>query len=371
MGAASSPPPQQQPPRVKLTVLVVVVTWLPAALLDHFFGGHGHGAGHVAFIEDYSAHSRLLVAVPILLLWDGFYRRRMAVFARQSAQLLPGGARQSFDKLTESRTRFTDSTALRASLLALTMLVALSFLYTAGTAFAPDDDTWIYEAAGRPTAAGWWYSVVGMPTFVYLTFFWIARFVSWVRAVVALAKQPLRLIPEHADSMGGLEFLSYVPAAFVPMMAAIASVFSGLIAVEVVAQGAEISSFAIETGVFCVGATSILYLPLAAFAPQLSARRLDSVAAYGALVREHHGLFRERWLSGDPPNEPLLRNEDFGSLSDVDQSYQPLQAMGIWPVTKRAVVVSAALVALPFVPLVFVEYSAVDVLKRVAGVLIG
>jgi hypothetical protein len=153
-----------------------------------------------------------------------------------------------FDSAVADTLKLRDSTLAEVVILGITYASA----YAALSKFSSNVSTWhalLGESGHRLTLAGYWYVLVAVPIFQFLTYRWLWRLFKFLRRV---SKLDLQLIPTHPDRAGGLSFLGDAHRAFVIIIFAIACTASGLFCREVLFEGVSIQSFKFPVAAYVV-----------------------------------------------------------------------------------------------------------------------
>ena len=225
-------------------------------------------------------------------------------------------------------------------------------------------------AAGLRTPAGWWCLVVSVPTFQFLLWMWLWRYVLWCRFLFRFSRLDLVLVPTHPDHAAGLTPLGYVHRYFGAVVFAFSSLLSGQIAIYLL-RGESIAAFRIQLVAFVVLALAFLFIPLLVFTPKLFAVRRRGIIEYGALAARYTREFDRKWLHGDHPSEePLIGTADIQSLADLANSVEIVHQMRVVPFDWRTAATIVVWAGVPLLPLAFFVYSPVEVLKGLAQVLL-
>ncbi|WP_040578327.1 hypothetical protein [Methylomicrobium album] len=95
--------------------------------------------------------------------------------------------------------------------------------------------------------------------------------------------------------------------------------------------------------------------------------RLD----YGVLASRYVRAFDDKWLQGGAaPDEPLIGSGDIQSLADLNNSFEVIRAMQVFPFDKQTVVFIIVVTLLPLLPLMLTLISPEDLMKRLIGILL-
>jgi hypothetical protein len=361
---------REAPRIIKRAVLFALVAWLPLLILS---AAQGLLFANVAipFVHDFAAYSRFLVAVPLLVVAEIIIGGRLAEVASYfvTSGLVPEHDYPDFDSAVADTMKLRDSTFAEVVILGITYASA----YGALQEFSGDVSTWhalLGESGHQLTLAGYWYVLVAVPIFQFLTYRWLWRLFIWCKFLRRVSKLDLQLIPTHPDRAGGLSFLGDAHRAFVIIIFAIACTASGLFCREVLFQGVSIQSFKFPVAAYVVVCLLLFLGPLLMFAPKLLKVRRKGLLEYGALGTTYTSLFQEKWVKGmNPSGEPILGSSDIQSLANFGNSYDLVTRMRVFPFEPRAAVTLALAALLPMVPVLATAMPIKEVLKIASKVL--
>jgi hypothetical protein len=212
--------------------------------------------------------------------------------------------------------------------------------------------------------------LVSMPIFLFFFLRWFYRLLIWTRFLWQVSRLDLDLEAAHPDGMAGLHFVTVTEHAYRPILLAMGSVLSGMIANRILYTGAALFEFKLEI----VGTVILLLFavlgPLLVFSPNLRATRRRGIAEYGALGQRYARQFRQKW-AGDGPatEEPLLGSADIQSLADLHNAYQVVEQIPILPFRLRTLLLPTVTVLLPLAPLLLTTFSVEELVDRLASML--
>ena len=349
-------------------VFAVTITWMPLLLLSALEGLAWGNEVTLTFIRDINAHTRFLIALPVLLVAEQVVHERMRNVLKQfgERQLIPEHARTQFANAVTSAKRW------RNSLLAEVLLIA--FVYGVGVLLIwrkvveVDLSSW-HGASPRgtlnPSLAGWWFGLISLPLFQFLLCRWYYRLVIWARFLWQISRIKLRLLATHPDRCGGLGFLSNVSYAFVPLLLAQGVLLSGAMANRVLYTEAKLPDFKLDIiGLVAVVLVFILG-PLLFFCSQLAQAKRTARREYGDLAQRYVREFDNKWLRGGAPkDEQLIGSSDIQSLADMGNSYQLIAEMRWVPFTGKTVFQLALTTLVPVAPLLLTVIPLDELVTR-------
>jgi hypothetical protein len=356
--------------RQRVTIFVII-TWLPLLVLSALEGNLWGGNAAVPFLQDVEAHSRFLVALPLLVIAELVVHQRMRHLVGQflERKLILENAMVRFNAAIASAFRLRNSMFAEVLLIAFVYVVGISIIWRQNVAL--DTSTWYAtpSAGGsKLSVAGMWYGYVSLPIFQFLLLRWYFRFFIWTRFLWQVSRINLQLVPTHPDRAGGLGFLTATVYAFVPLLIAHGALLAGLIGNRIFHVGARLLDFKYEILVLVLFLLCAVLGPLLVFAPQLSAARRKGLREYGTLAESYVREFDAKWLRGGAPtNERLVGSADIQSLADLANSYEVVRTMSFAPFSKGAVLQLAAAMLVPVAPLLLTMMPLDQLLKLLFG----
>jgi hypothetical protein len=352
--------------------IIMALAWLPLVPLTLLDGSFAGGV-KVPFLYDFEVQTRLLFALPLLILAEGFVYIRMRAITTQfiERQIITPEVRPAFDRVVASAMRLRDSVSVEIGLL-LVVLVAGPYLRQESRLL--HSDTWYAVVGGGGvsyTPAGLWYMYFSVAVFQFILLRWYFRIFIWYRFLFQVSRLELNLEPLHPDYCCGLGFLGTVASAFAPLLMAHSGLVSGFIANRIIHEGAHLPDYKFEL----VGLTAFLLLlvlgPLCVFTPKLNRARIGGLRTYGRLASDYVVAFRKKWAAGaDSGGEPLLGTADIQSLADLNNSFAIVSGTKLAPFGKEAVIRFLVVIALPLAPLAFTMFSAEELLKRLLSIVL-
>jgi hypothetical protein len=353
----------------RTAVILAALTWLPLlafSLIERL----AVGGAKIPFLYDIAAHTRFLIAVPILVLAEIPIGRRLRVVAKHflNAGLLPAGQQERFARSVVETARFHDS---RLAEMALLVLAYISTYVALSKTSLQGGSTWFLPSSSAGfSLAGYYYAIVALPIFQFLMFRWAYRMVVWTRFLWQVSKLDLLLTPTHPDGAGGLGFLGKGSIAFGVIVFALSSVVSAAIASRILFGGATLEEFQVIYATAILLVLIIFAAPLIVFAPKLIRLKHDGLLRYGTLASQYTQAFDSKWAIGmNPVEEPLLGTGDIQSLADLGNSYELVRKMRVVPIELSDFIAIALPGIIPALPLAATVMPVGEILKGVLRLL--
>ncbi|HYL57439.1 MAG TPA: hypothetical protein VEU51_01110 [Candidatus Acidoferrales bacterium] len=352
----------------RTAIVLAAATWLPLLVLS-IVEGLAVGGASIPFLYDIAAHTRFLVAVPILVLAEIPIGRRLRGIARQflNAGLVPESERKQFASYAVDTVRFHDSRLAEIALLAVTYTMA--YVIFSQTSFQ-SGSTWYHPSASGFSVAGYYYAFIAVPIFQFLLYRWAFRMFVWARLLWQISNLDLSLTPTHPDGAGGLGFLGKGTIPFGVILFAMSSVVSASIASRILFDGAKLEQFEFIYAALILSALIVFAGPLLVFAPKLFRLKQEGLLRYGELASEYTQLFDRKWVGRiDGAEEPLLGSGDIQSLADLGNSYELVRKMRVVPIELSDFIAIALPGVIPALPLAATVMPVSEILKQILRLL--
>ena len=359
------------PQVVRRAVLALVIGWVPLALLTLLRGDFIRPDHANAFILDFGAHARFLIAAPLLILAESLCAPRLTVIARHfvTGGLVAAADRPAYERAVHSTRRLLQSKAAEI------VTFVLAYALVASLRFGTADDgvpLWHGSIAGghlAPTPAGWWGLLVSLPLLLVLLLGWLWRVGLWTRFLWLMSRVELRLVPSHPDHSGGLKFVGYSLEAFVSLAFTFGVLGAGAVLNQVVNSGAPPTQFKYVAVGVAVFAVVLFAAPLLVFVRRLIEEHHRGILAYSAFALRAGDEFERKWLMG-PVDEQTLRSPDFAPTNSLYSIGGHAFAMSRLPFEPRSLAILAGAALLPFLPVAVLSVPLDVLLRKVAGFLI-
>jgi len=357
----------------KRVIVIALFAWLPLLVLSALEGHVLGGSVAIPFLLDVEAHTRFLVAMPLLIIAELVVHRRMRPLVRQFLErnLIPESAMTRFEGAIASAFRLRNSVLAEVLLIALVYGVGILIIWRQYVAL--DTATWYATPSAEGSTlslAGMWYGYVSLPIFQFLLVRWYFRLFIWTRFLWQASRIELSLVPTHPDRVGGLGFLAGTVFAFTVLAVAHGALVAGQLANRIFFVGAALPDFKAEIAVVVVLILCLVLGPLLVFVPQLAQAKRKGLREYGTLAVRYVREFDGKWLRGGAPaDEPFVGSADIQSLADLGNSYEVVRTMRTVPITRDAVVRLVAATLVPIVPLLLTMMPLEELLKKLFAIL--
>jgi len=335
-------------------VIVLAITWLPLVIIT----GLSNREQLISLLTDYEVYSRVVIAIPVLLIGQLVMEDRFGIVARhvRQAGLLEGDALQKMKDVLATIRRLRDSPFSELVIVTL-IFVELTLVWNTRVATGP---VWAVSRSGgvaHLTPAGWYYGLVCAP--IYQLFlglcFW--KWLLWSYFLFRLSRMDLNLVATHPDSHGGLGFLGLSPVAFTPLAFALSVVIGASWSREIANNAARLRSFQLPAIILVVLMFIMALSPLVLFVRKLDALRRTAMLQYGVLAQRYAKYLQGKWFSpAGSPEEAQFSATEVTVLADFALSYRNIKRMRPFPADKGTLIGLALAVTVPLLPAVLAEF---------------
>ena len=290
---------------LKRSVIVVLLTWVPVALLALHGGLAGGGLITTNFFADFAAHAQFLIAMPLFMLAEPIVEASTRDAARQ---FLTCGIIRAED---HPRIYGIQSQVKRLRLSYLPEIATIVIAYTLSLVILVPEfgshplPTWHvrdYTHWRTLTGAGAWEFLVALPllNYTWLRFVW--KILIWTFYLYRVSIMRLELHATHPDLTGGIGFVSYARSRFAAFILAYGiSNVAATVGYEIAILHYDLSTLTVWGPLvgFTIGAPLLFTLPLFMFTEQLYRSKRHALALYRERVTEHSRLVEKHWLGAD------------------------------------------------------------------------
>lgn len=343
--------------------------WLPLAVLTLIDGTFYTAEIVMPFIKDVVPHVRALIVIPLLVLADNVIEpmmTRIAEYLRVSG-IVPESDEARLANAVERMVYLINVKWIQVvlALLAITVSWALQADYV-DMWIERSVTSWALELEGDgvdETLAGTWFLFVTSPMVSFLVYRWIWRFIAWSIFLFRVSRLRLELYASHTDLAGGLGMVGAGQTLFVIVFLIIAALVSSDMASNILYEGDTLVDARLVVLVFIVVSIVLIAAPLLFFSRKLFNLKRSALAEYGQLQHQISRDFHRHWI--DKQADALVDSMQPSAMADYSAVYEIVASMRIVPLNPRAVIVMAAILLVPFLPLALTEQSIWDVLAMI------
>lgn len=332
-------------------LVLMTATWVPLCVLC-LIQGLAFSGVELPFFYDLAAHTRFLLAVPVLMLADIPVGARLRQVVRHflRAHLVREEEQAKFGAIVLDTLRFRDARV--AEMIVLILAYVATFNAVSGFVLR-HGTTWFKAESGHGlTFAGYWYALVALPIFQFLVFRWVYRMVVWSRFLWKVSRLDLLLTPTHPDRAGGLAFIGKGLIPFGIILFALSVVVSSAIASRILFNGGRLEDYQWSYAALFVVFLLIFAGPIFIFVPKLLMLKQRGLMEYGKLGSLYTQSFHRKWIEEtEPSQDPILGTGDIQSLADLGNSFEIIRKMRIVPLELNDFLTIVLLGLIPALPL--------------------
>lgn len=346
---------------ISLIVIVLVPMMIAAALEGTLMRGV-----QVPLLRDYIIAARFLIAVPVLVLAAPIADDRLWRAVQHLRDLVEPEDHERFKAGLKRIERWRNS--VWPQLLMFAIAVAISY-FVPIVGLHDEISDWRGDANGLSNA-GLWLVWVGNPVFRFIGMLWLWLLLLWVCLLWKFSRLHLALHAAHPDGRGGLAFLGYAQAAFIPLPMVGGVLLAGTLAMDVLYHDAGLRELRVVMIGSVVISVAFVIAPLLLLTPRLAELKRNSLLAYGALGTDCSEEFESKWLGrarGDA--SPILEAGDSSALVDLTGVYATVSGMSVVPMQRFILFQFLLAAALPLLPVVLMRMPVNELLKKLLSVL--
>ena len=357
--------PARLVPRAVLTALVI---WLPLLVFSLI---EPNADADISFLHDIAVHVRFLLIGPLLIMAENSIgqRSRLIVMQFLTSGLVGDADAARFETAVRRGRRLLDSWI--AEFLIVVLSVTLVWISTR-VVMAESTVFWFERiTTDGPvlTRAGWWYSAIARPVFLYLVLRWVWRCLLWWWFLGRVARLDLHLTGTHPDRMGGLGFVTFHHAMFALLAFVTGCAVSAAVANRILYADATLMSYRVPLIGIIAGTALVGVAPLLVFTPHLVRAKRMYWMSYSRFASDYVWMFQEKWMGKKSPDEAVLGTGDIQSLADLGGSFERLVGMKPVAVDRRIVMIFVLATAAPVLPLLLTVMPLGDIIKMLVKAL--
>ena len=350
-------------------LILAGIAWLPLVLLTLIDGTLIATDITMPFVKDVIPHVRGLIVIPLLIMADNVIEPMMVKTSAylRSSGIVPDAEQANFEKALVRMAYLINAKWIQVILVLLAVLV--SWLMQADYV-----DMWIERGVTSwamhlegdkvdETLAGQWYLLVSSPMVSFLLYRWMWRFIVWSALLFIVSRMKLELYASHTDLAGGLGIIGYGQSLFVILFIVMASLLSSELASNILYEGEQLVDVKLVVLVFIIASIIVIAAPLFFFTNKLIRLKRRALADYGALQQQISRDFHHHWV--DNKATELVDSMQPSAMADYSAVYEIASNMRVIPVNPKTIIVLAATLLVPFLPLALTEQSIWDVLKMI------
>jgi hypothetical protein len=344
---------------LRRVTFAIAVGWIPLILITVASNPKALGS----LLRDYRVYSRLLIAVPVLLLGQALLesRFRMVIHKIADAELLDAEDWVRLNHMIDVLKRLRDSWLPEVAIILLVIVHTLMSFKS-----SVDATPWLaYNSTSdlHLTIAGWYAVLVSATLFQFLLGVGIWQWLLWAMFALRLSRLNLKLFPTHPDRHGGLGFLGLTAVAFAPVSFSVATVIGATWRDQLLHHVTNIVAFKLPAIVLLGMVATIALGPLVFFVPRLALLRFHGLVEYGTLGQIHSAAFHTKWFEQRADQSDLLTAHEISTLAAFSKSYEHVERLIPFPADRMDFVALALSLAVPMLPVILAVFPLIVVVK--------
>jgi hypothetical protein len=234
-----------------------------------------------------------------------------------------------------------------------------------------DVTSWIlYQDSGvvDETLAGNWFLLVSSPLVSFLLYRWVWRFLVWSMFLYRVSRMKLQLCASHTDLAAGLGVIGAGHSLFGIVFFILATLLSSDLAANMLYEEQVLISVKQVAMVFIIISITVLLMPLMFFTRQLVDLKHDALVEYSRLQNQISSDFHKQWIKHE--SDDLVDSMQPSAMADYSAVFENVSNMRLLPVDPKMIVMQAAILLIPFLPLALIETSLWEAVQKIGGILI-
>jgi hypothetical protein len=287
---------------LKRCAIVVVLTWVPIALLAPHGGFVGGGLVATNFFADFAAYAQFLIAMPLFVLAEPIIdaSTRGAALQFTSCEIVRPADTQRLQQLNARIKQLR--TSFWPDLVGIAIAYGLSLAILVPEFGSKPLPTWHVQNYVHWRTLSWagsWEFLVALPLLNYTWLRYIWKILLWIFYLGRISRMRLDIHPTHADMTGGIGFVSNAQSQFAIFILAYGiSNIAATVGYEITILHYDFYTMPVWGPLlgFTLGAPLLFLLPLFMFTGQLYRSKRRALAVYRQRVTEHSRQVETRWL---------------------------------------------------------------------------
>jgi hypothetical protein len=328
---------------IKRCVIVVLVTWVPVAVLALYSGLLGGGMTTTNFFADFAAHAQFLIAMPLFMLAEPIVEVSTRTADRQfiDCGIIRAQDMQKLHRVHVMIRRLRLSLWPDIAFVAIAYALSLAILVPEFSAHPlPTWHVKDYAHWRTLTAAGVWEFLIALPVLNYTWLRFVWKIVLWTVYLERVSRMRLELHPAHPDLTGGIGFISATQGRFAVFILAYGiSNVAATVGYEIAILHYDLSAMPVWGPLlgFTIVAPLLFTLPLLMFTAQLYRSKQQALALYRERVTEHSRIVEKRWLNRNREGESAAEEvRELTELSALGTMFTRIETMRVVPFDLRS-----------------------------------
>jgi len=187
-------------PKIRIRVpLVIVIGWIPLALLAAVQGLMYGDNSLRSLLLDFGGYARYVVAAPLFTLAESLCFPRFERIIRhfRDCGLVSVTDRDRYEAIVVSSAKLINSRVAEIAAFVLAYVPTALIVYSSASRLPGWH--WVAEEKGLFSIAGWWHTIVSLPLLSVLLLGWVWRQILWSRFLWLVSRLDLQIVATHPD----------------------------------------------------------------------------------------------------------------------------------------------------------------------------
>jgi hypothetical protein len=273
-----------------VSVILVLFTWCPTALLAFIQDVAIRQPAEFAFLYDFAAYSQFVVGIPLLVLSEPYINKKLKLGLEYfiTSGIIPPSEYSVFEEQIRIARKAESSVVMSILLLVFSLLVIpLAYIPVELTNGVGNWHALVTTGTQEVmTWAGWWNILIALPIVTYLFARWIWKIMVWYWLLWQISKMNLYLHASHPDRFGGLGFLASLQSRFGFLIFANGLSIAATMTYKLLVEKSPFNTFTVAglAVIYLTLAPVIFLIPLFFFRNLLSTIKQDCLLQYSSLA---------------------------------------------------------------------------------------
>ena len=362
--------------QAKLAALGLCIAWVPLVILSALDGKLYSGV-EMPFIKDITIQTRLLIALPLLILIKENIDEKLSIVIRYICNTLLFPEDRDHFIATHLHTAKRQNNSVLTNIIIFLIIISMTTLLVMSGTYAALESgitSWmtnLSEGDNSLSLAGYWCIFISIPLFQFFGLRWMWQYIVWVFLLYKFSTAKLKLLPTHADNSAGLGIVLLAQQAFNLLFVAIAIIISGELMTNLLEDPGSFDVIKKELVFFIAASLFIVTAPLFFFVKNLTQVKTEGLIKLSEVSATLSSKFEGEWINTTPLEDKLDEDGVEPSIiCDYNALYASLQELKIFPMSLKDLIPMSVMLFAPFVPILFIHYSVAELVQKISGMLL-
>jgi hypothetical protein len=360
----------------RLIFFILCITWLPLVIITIIEGTFSSGV-EKTFLNDVAIQFRQLISLPMLLLIRFFIDGKVSVVVNYLSNTLVSAddKEKNLPRVLKRTKGLTNS--VWAEIIIIGVVIALTISPIKGgmmSGVLSEKNSWMFishEGKYVLSFAGKWAVYISIPVFQFVLFWWFWRYFVWIGFLFRISRMKLDLQPTHPDQAGGLGIIFIAQKYFILFFVALSLVVSGELITQLLSDPDSFNNIRGDAIGYIIVCLCLLLFPTVFFTGKLLSLKHKGLVNYSNLGNSLSSKFENEWINENTIENKLKESMTSTSIvQDYSTIFRSLEQIRPFPVTLKDVLIMIFLLLIPYVPILFIQFSIGELLQKLIGLII-